>query len=49
MCIRDRRKELLQKNLLDFYLLGNENGQYMMMDGAVMDLIFSELVRYPSR
>lgn len=43
------RKELLQKNLLDFYLLGNENGQYMMMDGAVMDLIFSELVRYPFR
>ena len=43
------RKELLQKNLLDFYLLGNEDGQYMMMDGAVMDLIFSELVRYPFR
>ena len=43
------RKELLQNNLLDFYLLENSGDGYMMMDIATMDEILSRLVNYPFR
>lgn len=43
------RKELLTKNLLDFYLLGNEEDSYLMMSGSTMDGILGTLVLYPFR
>ena len=43
------RKELLQNNLLDFYLLGNWDDRYMMMAGGTMDRILTELAQYPFR
>lgn len=43
------RKELLEENLLDFYLLGNWDDRCMMMTGASMDRILTELARRPFR
>lgn len=43
------RRELLQENLLDFYLLGNWDDHYMMMAAATMDGILTQLAKQPFR
>ncbi|MBS6952949.1 MAG: class I mannose-6-phosphate isomerase [Enterocloster asparagiformis] len=43
------RRELLQENLLDFYLLGNWDDHYMMMAAATMDEILTQLAKHPFR
>lgn len=43
------RKELLQQNLLDIYMIDNLDKSYVMMAADAMDHILSALVRYPFR
>ena len=43
------RRELLQQDLLDFYLLGNEEGRYQMMGAQDLEQIVDRLVKYPFR
>lgn len=43
------RKQLVLNNELDFYCLGNWDDHYMMMSGKSLDVIMSQLVRYPFR
>lgn len=43
------RRELLQQDLLDLYLLGNEEGRYQMMEADDLEQILDRLVRYPFR
>ena len=43
------RKQLLQKNRIDLYILGSDEKNYVMMPGLVLHTVLSSLVRYPFR
>lgn len=43
------RKKLLDEKEIDFYILGSDERNYVMMPGGVLDDVLSVLVQYPFR
>jgi len=43
------REELLNEYGIDFYILGSDDNNYMLMDGSSLETVLETLVRYPFR
>lgn len=43
------RKELLDQNLITFYILGSDETNYQMMSGTSLSKLFDSLIHYPFR
>ena len=43
------REELLNEYGIDFYILGNDDNNYMLMDGSSLETVLETLVHYPFR
>ncbi|WP_213975576.1 class I mannose-6-phosphate isomerase [Tepidanaerobacter acetatoxydans] len=47
--ILSSRKHLLKNNLIDFYICGDHDEDFILMSGETLTIIFESLVKYPFR